>query len=89
MKVSNHGELRARKRLGINKRSVYKNFNDALTKGRQHNEFKGKFKKYLDHQAMIHHSQPFVYNNAIYWVRDRTLITVYPIPGMYKKYISL
>ena len=77
-----------RKRLGLNKGAIDKSFGDALLKGRKHNEFKGKFKKFLDSKAMIHGAAPIVYGQNIYWVtNDMKLITVYSVPSTYRKYL--
>lgn len=85
--ITNHGENRLRKRTGVSKKSVEKNFEKALENGRQHNEFKGQFKKYLDFYAREYSARPIIYNNSIYWVRGSNLITVYTIPGKFRIYL--
>jgi len=87
-KVTDHGEKRLRKRLGLSKSSVDKAFGDALLKGRRHAEFKGRFRRYLDAQASVHHSAPIVHGHTIYWTsKDGVLITAYQVPAMYRKYL--
>lgn len=85
--ISDHGEKRLRKRLGLSKAGVGKAFEDALLKGRKHNEFKGRFKKYLDHNAAFYKAAPVVHAQNIYWIANDTLITVYQVPSKFKKYL--
>jgi hypothetical protein len=87
-KLTTHGEKRLRKRLGLSKSGLEKSFGDALLNGRKHNEFKGRFKKYLDSKAAVHKSAPIVYGQNIYWVDNTgTLITVYQVPASLRKYL--
>lgn len=85
--LSDHGAKRMRKRLGLNKRALDKAFGDALLYGRKHNEFKGRFKRYLDDKARFYHAEPVVYGQNIYWKSGDTLITVYQVPSKFKKYL--
>lgn len=85
--VTKHGEKRMRKRLGLSKAGVDRSFGDALLHGRKHNEFKGRFKKYLDYNAAFYKSEPIVYGQNIYWVSAGKLITVYQVPAKFKKYL--
>lgn len=86
--ITDHGEKRMRKRLGLSKNSLDKSFGDALLYGRKPHEFKGRFKKFLDGKAMVHHAQPIVYGQNIYWVSGKgELITVYQVPANLRKYL--
>lgn len=85
--VTNHGASRARKRLGLNKKTIEKEFVKALAEGKRQADFKGAFRKYLDFWCREYKSTAYVYHNAIYLVKVDTLITVWAVPGKFKKYL--
>jgi len=87
MEITKHGGDRARKRLGISKKAVEAEFAKALANGKRQADFKGAFRKYLDFWCRDYRSAAIVYHNAIYFVKDDKLITVWPVPGKYKKYL--
>lgn len=86
--ITNHGEHRMRKRLGLPKRTVDKEFTKALESGKYQKDFTGRFRKYLDRKSIENKSRPIVYKHNIYWVNtNNILITVFPVPREYKKYL--
>lgn len=80
--VTKHATRRIRQRLGINKKSVDKNAERALQFGITHSEAKGKLCKHMD-GIYLQNRRPTnmrVYNHSVYLFRDKTLITVIPLP---------
>ncbi len=85
--LTDQGEKRMRKRLGLNKSGLEKSFGDALLRGKKHSEFKGAFKRFLDEKAILYRSMPIIHGHNIYWVKGSSLITVYQVPARFRKYL--
>lgn len=86
--ITKHAEKRIRKRLGINKRSAEANYASALKHGKRAKDFKGAFRKYLDFWQKDYFSTAIVYDYAIYFVKHGDLVTVWPVPAKFRKYIK-
>lgn len=85
--ISKHAEKRMRKRLGLSKSTVERQFGQALEKGKKQADFTGKLRKYLDRKAIEYHATPYILGQNIYWVKNNRLITVYQVHAEYKKYL--
>lgn len=85
--ITAHGEKRLRKRLGISKTAVKRDFERALKDGKRHGEFKGSFKRYLDKYGAFYRSLAIVYGNTIYFTSGNRLITAWEVPSRFRKYI--
>lgn len=86
MALSRHGELRARKRLGIPKRTAEKLAAEAYEHGYPIKQFTGFFKKYLNNQARFYRSVVRVHKgNIFFFDHEGVLITCWQIPQQYKK----
>lgn len=81
-----HADKRSRQRIGVKDPS--KLFVEALVKGFNGQQAKGKFKRYMDKQAIIHKSTPVVYKGYIFWHRKEVLVTVIPLHNKWKPYIK-
>jgi len=77
-----------RGRMGKSKKTVEKIYAEALLKGKDNCQFKGKIKTYLDHLATLHDCRPIVYQEIVYITTHGYLITCWPIPQQYKKYLK-
>jgi hypothetical protein len=86
--ITKHGEKRTRKRLGISKKGVESAFAKAILEGKRSDDFKGAFKKYLDFWCISYHSVALVHDNSIFFMKHGTLITAWPIPQRYRKYLK-
>lgn len=88
--VTHHGELRARKRLGINKKSVGRLAEQALAQGIPRTAYTGTFRRYLDAnyfpykeggtRLLVHAQNLFVFS------RDDALVTTWPLPSRWRKH---
>lgn len=85
--MTNHGEKRMRKRMGLSKKALDKAYGEALLYGRHQREFKGSLKKYLDSKAEFYKATPIIHGHFIYWTSRGQLITVYQVPPKFKKYL--
>ena len=83
--LTKHGEMRMRKRAGVPRRATQKLVDEARAKGKAPTEFKGSFRRYLDLQAITHHTTPIVYNGNIYFFDGDVLTTMWAIPQIYRK----
>ena len=86
MKMTNHGEGRVRKRIGISKRNVTLTSTLAWNEGLDQTHFRGSFLRYLN---AIYRKSPSgtklkVYNGYLYILRDGFLITVWVIPPKFR-----
>lgn len=84
--LTNHGELRARKRLGLNRKAVGRSIDAAWAEGREIKHFTGSLKKYLGYEAKKEHSIIRVHKGNIYlFSAEGALKTCWPVPTKYRK----
>lgn len=91
MTVSNHGGKRIRERIGVNKKSVERQFSLALERGYRQHELKGKLKKWVTTKVFAtgKPKECIIYNNNCFVVdSNEVLITVLPVPGNLHKDIA-
>ena len=87
MKVTDHGEFRTRKRMGVPKKAVDRLADRALKEGVGRCEFSGSLRRYLD--GMYHYHNEGANNIKVYaekvWIfSGDVLITVLDLPQRYK-----
>lgn len=80
--VTDHADLRVRKRLGIPRRAVEKQVAQALEHGATHSQFTGKFRRYLDGVFLAERkaSNMRVYGGYLYIFAGEDLITCWALP---------
>jgi len=86
--VTQHAQDRIKTRCGLPKRAVEKNATLALQEGVCHGETTGRLKKYIDWLFLSHNHGGNIrlYNNHVYiFTVSEKLITVLPLPNIYKK----
>lgn len=88
VKLTDHGEKRLRKRVGICKKNSKEFIEEVLTYGLKQNEATGILKKYMDY-IWFHYDEfennkrltdIMIYHQKIYLFIGKTLITVFDIP---------
>ena len=81
--VSRHGSLRARKRTGINKKSVERIAARVYQEGKRIYETKGRLYMYLESikKKSGEESELRLYGNNLYIFKDCCLVTVWALPG--------
>lgn len=85
--VTTHAKRRLKERCGINKKSALKMAERAFTKGIAFENASTELKKYISRVYLCHGkmcNNIRIYGNMVYIFDNRTLITVYPIPGYIK-----
>jgi hypothetical protein len=84
--ITDHAEERVRKRVGIPRKAVKKNAEIALEKGVTHKECSGRLKKYVDYLYLSHRrgNNIRLWGDHVYIFTTEKLITVFPIPKMYR-----
>lgn len=87
MQVSHHGAQRVRERLGVPKRAVTRMAEKALAEGRQHSDFSGSFRRYLDATFFRYRtaSNMRVYAGHLFIFSKDTLITAWLLPPKFHK----
>ena len=86
--VTRHGEKRVRQRVGINKKAVAKNADNALAHGIDYARAKGRLKRYiawLFNKYGGNGNNIRVYNGYVYVFHDDILITILFLPNEYRK----
>lgn len=84
VKVSHHAKQRANERLDVAyKAERNKLFKRALKYGHPSADFAGEFAKYLESKKRDKGVGAKVYDNNIYIYRNKTIITVFPVPDKY------
>ena len=79
--LTNHGEKRIKDRIGISKKSSYKNAEKALKYGFDQSKTKGKFNRYLTKLYFTNKcNNILVYNRYVYVFKNNVLITVFNLP---------
>lgn len=88
--ISYHAKDRIRERCGLPKKSVERNAMLALQKGLTHNEATGRLKKYFDWLYFQNRNgnNIRVYNNHVYIFKGTALITVLPLPHVYRSAVQ-
>lgn len=85
--VTEHGELRVRKRMGLPRKAVEKMAQTALEIGSRHGHFSGSFRRYLDgvylYQRTANNLR--VYAGYVFLFDDADLITCWNVPGKFRK----
>jgi len=82
--VTNHANVRIRKRCGLPKKAVERSAVKAWSNGLTHRECKGTLRKYVDDLFFrsIAAKEIRIYNNHTFmFTQCGTLITVLPLPG--------
>lgn len=87
-RLTKHGELRLRKRMSIPKKTAPKLARLALKHGKGQEEYKGDFKRYLDHTGMEYGHKPLVYMGTVYIFADNVLVTCWGVPNKYHRYMK-
>ncbi len=84
VEVSKHGDLRVRKRIGINKNAVKRLAAIAYEKGKRFSETKGRLHQYLKTVDGYDFTgnEIIVYGNNLFIFRQKNLITAWPLPGI-------
>lgn len=81
--LTDHGEKRVRKRMGLGKKVAPNVANKALELGITHSEVTGSLKKYLDKLYLSHHNANNIriYNRNIFLFHNDILVTVIDLPS--------
>lgn len=84
-KATNHSKKRASQRLGVSYKSERNQlFQNAMKYGHPPADFAGQFRSYLDNKTNNKKKiQVKVYDDTIYVYKNKTIITVFPVPQMY------
>lgn len=85
-KITKHAHKRIKQRLGLPKRAVERNAENAWNQGRKHKDYTGSFKRYLDSIFLRERtaSEMRILNGYIYIFTADALITVYIAPQRYR-----
>ena len=85
VKITYHGEKRARERLGIPRSAVRKNTEKAIRYGVTVSETYGPFRNYLEHLYLTYGTANNIraYNHFVYVFVDNVLITILNVPTKY------
>ena len=81
-RVTKHAKKRGKQRIGVKKKDVQKNAQEAIDFGITFNEAKGNLKRYMT-KIYLKNEIPNnmrVYNHRLYLFRESLLITVLDIP---------
>ena len=81
-RVTKHAKKRGKQRIGVKKKDVQKNAQEAMDFGITFNEAKGNLKRYMT-KIYLKNEIPNnmrVYNHRLYLFRESLLITVLDIP---------
>ena len=86
MRVTRHAAKRTRSRLGLPKRSVTKNAENALRYGLTHKETAGNLNRYITSLYLKHRTANNIriYCDTVYIFHGERLITLFPLPTKYK-----
>lgn len=87
IEISRHARYRIKERIGISKTSSEKIADKALEFGKNPNDYKGSFKRYLSKIYFTNKAinNIRVYNNYIYLFQNLILVTVLLVPYKYRK----
>lgn len=89
-KVSRHGYLRSKERIGLNKRATDKIVLKALEYGISHKEVGGTLSRYFDFLYLSHGkgNNIRIYAERVFIFDDEFLITVFNLPNEFKKLVK-
>lgn len=81
--VTDHADLRVRKRLGVPRKAVDRQVAKALAEGATHADFSGAMRRYLDHVFLKERraNNIRVHAGHIYLFAGNSLITCWPLPS--------
>ncbi len=84
--VTRHAEKRAKSRIGLNKKSAYKNAEKAFKYGIRHSETSGRLNRYISSLFFnnTNANNIRIYGEFVYIFCGETLVTVMDLPQMYK-----
>lgn len=84
--LTEHAELRLRKRLGLNRKAAGRTAEKALADGATHSQFSGSFRRYLDKVYLQERgaNNMRVHAGHLYLFAGETLITCWPLPPKYR-----
>ena len=88
MRVSRHGERRARQRVGLPKKSVERNAQRVLTEGIGYREASGPLRRYISWLYEFYDgngNKIRIYGDKVCIFHDSILITVLNVPGEHRK----
>lgn len=86
--VTRHGAKRSRQRVGIPKKAVDRNAEQALTRGIGHSEARGRLRHYIEMLYARYDGNGNnirIYNGFVYVFHDTILITVLNLPAEYRR----
>lgn len=81
--LSDHARKRIKLRADGDPEKLLK---DAVEHGARAAEFNGKFGRYLHGRMKEYHSEAIVHKGNIFFIKQDTLTTMYPIPHDFRKY---
>ncbi|USN15554.1 hypothetical protein KIKIMORA_04360 [Brevundimonas phage vB_BpoS-Kikimora] len=84
--VTEHAELRARKRMGIPRKAVQRQAETALEQGAPPKAFSGSFRRYLDGLYLSERKATNirVHGGNLYLFAGESLLTCWPVPQRYR-----
>ena len=89
MIITDHGEERVRKRVGVPKGAVQAAAERAFENGIKREETSGSLRRYLDAE---HHKENAnnirVWSEKVWIFYDKRLVTVFPLPQKYRKTVQ-
>lgn len=88
LRVSRHGERRARQRVGLPKRAVERNAKRALVEGIGYREATGALRRYISWLYELYDGNGNnirIYGDKVWVFHDAILITVLNVPGEHRK----
>ena len=85
--ITKHAVQRTKQRVGLPKSAAARNADRALRDGIQHNETSGGLHRYIEALYWRHctANNIRIYCNNVYIFHDDILITLFPLPGKYRK----
>lgn len=84
--VTDHAELRVRKRMGLPRKAVEKMAQTALERGVRHHQYAGSFRRYLDGVFLKERTanNMRVHANYLFLFDEGDLITCWAIPAEFR-----
>lgn len=84
--ITDHADLRVRKRLGLPRKAVEKKVTEALKNGATHFQFAGSFRRYLDKVYLTERAATNmrVHNGYLFLFCANDLITCWQLPAKYR-----
>lgn len=87
--ITKHAYKRFKQRTGLPKRNIESHVGNALTNGIPYESLSGQIKTYLKKisKKPLANSQPRLHNGFVWIFIGTRLITLYPLPGQFNKYL--